>query len=85
MRIRASEQDTKRQAKEGAAQTNKAARVKAENYRESALLWVIEIKHLYEEKNIDEAREELALFRKKYPDNANERLLPKALLKPNTD
>lgn len=78
---RAREQDDNPQSEEGDLQSVKPARVKAKNYRSSALLWVIEIKHLYNEKNIDQAREELALFRKKYPDNSNERLLPKELLK----
>lgn len=67
------------------AQAVKPARVKAKNYRSSALLWVIEIKHLYKENLIEEAKEELTLFRKKFPDNDNERLLPTELLDTKPD
>jgi len=49
-------------------------------YRSSALSWALEIKRLYEEPNIDKAQEELVLFRKKYPNNENERLLPEKLV-----
>jgi len=61
-------------------QSTSPARTESKNYRSSALLWVIEIRHLFNEQNTDQAREELVLFRKKYPDNDNERLLPKNLL-----
>jgi len=74
------DQSTRLRAEQDTTKATKPARVKAKNYRGSALLWAIEIKHLYNEKNIEQAREELALFRKKYPDNGNERLLPEKLL-----
>lgn len=54
-------------------------RVRPENFRDSPLLWVIEIKHLHNEKNDELARKELNLFRQKFPNNANERLLPSEL------
>lgn len=54
-------------------------RVRPANYRSSPLLWINEIKQLHFEKNNDSVREELAAFRKAYPENSNEQLLPKEL------
>ncbi len=77
--------DTKLIDDQADSQVIQPAREKAKNYRSSALLWVIEIKHLHKENKTEQALKELALFRKKFPDNDNERLLPKELLKAETD
>ncbi len=62
-----------------AAPAQKERRVRPKNYRSSPLLWIIEIRHLHDEKQNELVREELTAFRKKHPDNSNERLLPKEL------
>ena len=77
------EQDESLQVGQDASQAIKSTPEKTKNYRSSALLWIIEIKHLYEEKKTDQAKEELALFRKKFPNNGNERLLHKEFLDTN--
>jgi len=81
----AQNQEANIQAEQDATRTDKPARVKSNNYRSSALLWIIEIKHLYKENEKDQARAELILFRKKFPDNNNERLLPIELLDAELD
>jgi len=73
-------QDARLRTDQNTRRPDRPARVKAKNYRRSALLWVIEIKHMYNEQYTDQAKEELKLFRNKFPDNKNERLLPKKLL-----
>lgn len=65
--------------------TTQSKRAVPANYRESPLLWVIEIKHLFNENKIASARNELGAFREKYPNNVNERLLPPALRTLNPD
>jgi len=77
---RAPEQDLSLRAEQEVSQPDKPAPEKVKKTRSSAFLWVIEIKRLYKENMVDEAKEELTLFRKKFPDNDNERLLPKELL-----
>jgi len=62
-----------------AEQSRKERRVPPEKYRNSPLLWIIEIKHLHKEQQPELVREELTAFRKKYPENPSERLLPKEL------
>jgi len=49
------------------------------SYRRSALLWVLQIKQLHKDNNIDQAQEELVEFRKQFPDSSHERLLPAEL------
>lgn len=60
------------------AQLNKPTQVTAavQEYRNSPLRWVIEIKRLFKAEKIEQATEELGLFRKKHPNSSHERLLP---------
>ena len=76
-----SQKDQKQKLAKLSAEVEKRAlnRTNTDDYRSSALLWVIEIKKLFNTDKKTLAEEELALFRKKYPNNSNERLLPKAL------
>jgi len=62
-----------------------AQRVSPENFRSSALLWIIEIRHLHNEKKVELAQKELQAFREAYPDNPNERLLPEILQQLKTE
>lgn len=48
-------------------------------FRNSPLLWVIEIKRLFNTGNVAGAREELTEFRKQHPETTHERLLPTEL------
>jgi len=65
------------------ADTNKRdilpSRNRSVEYRETATLWIKEIKRLHNDNDTRMALTELKAFRERYPDNINERLLPEDL------